>query len=56
LEDADVYSVKSLYDKLEEEGRVEGIHTEAEKLVFCNIWKAGVPSKVTVFVWKALLD
>lgn len=56
LEDAEVYSVKSLYDKLEEDGRVEGIHTEMEKYVFGNIWKVGVPSKVTAFVWKALLD
>lgn len=56
LEDAKVYSVKSLYDKLEEDGRVEGIHTEMEKYVFGNIWKAGVPSKVTAFVWKALSD
>jgi hypothetical protein len=52
----DVFTVKSLYTKLEEGERVNGFITEGEKLVFRKIWKTEVPSKVATFVWKALLD
>lgn len=52
----DTFSVKSVYLKLDEDGRVDGNPLEIEKGVFRYIWKAGVPSKVTAFVWKALLD
>lgn len=34
----------------------DGVHSEGEKRVFRHIWKDGVPSKVTAFVWKAFLD
>jgi hypothetical protein len=56
LGEDEVFTVKSLYDKLEERGRVEGARSAVEKCVFRNIWKTGVPSKVTALVWKALLD
>ena len=52
----EVFTVNSLYGKLEEEGRDEIAVSEDEKYVFRNIWKAGVPSKMTALVWKALLD
>jgi hypothetical protein len=38
------------------EGREESTLSEGERFVFRNIWKAGVPSKVSAFVWKALHD
>ena len=56
LGEEEVFTVKSLYGKLEEGGRVEGSILEGEKLVFRNIWKTGAPSKVITFVWKTLLD
>lgn len=35
---------------------MDGALSEGERFVFRNIWKAGVPSKASAFVWKALLD
>jgi hypothetical protein len=56
LGEEEVFTVNSLYAKLEEGGRGEGSFAEDELIVFRNIWKTGVPSKVSAFVWKALLD
>lgn len=52
----EMFTVKSLYSKLEGEGREEGTLSVGERYVFRNIWKAGAPSKVSAFVWKALHD
>jgi len=56
LGEEEVFTVKSLYGKLEEEGRADVSLSEDERFVFRNIWKTGVPSKVNALVWKALLD
>jgi len=56
LGDEGGYTVKSMYVKLDRRELAEGTNTEEEKRVFRLIWKVGVPSKVTAFVWKALLD
>jgi hypothetical protein len=56
LGEEDVFTVNSMYVKLEEGGRTEVTIPGDEKFVFRHIWKVGVPSKVTALVWKALLD
>jgi len=55
LEKDDIFSVKSAYLKLEGRGLAEVVCPEGERRVFRQIWKAGAPSKVRAFVWKALL-
>ena len=56
LQDDNIFSVKSMYLKLE--GRENGVvgNSEGERRVFRQIWKSVAPSKVSAFVWKALLD
>lgn len=56
LEEDGIFSVKSLYVKLEGRGLREEICPEDDRRVFRQIWKSGAPSKVAAFVWKALLD
>ena len=56
LEDDDIFTVKSLYVKLEGKEVGEVGHPEEKRRVFRQIWKSGAPSKVIAFVWKALLD
>jgi len=56
LEEDRVFSVNSLYVKLEGRGLRVGNRSEGERRVFRQIWKTGAPSKVVAFVWKALLD
>ncbi|XP_024640483.1 uncharacterized protein [Medicago truncatula] len=56
LDEVKDFKVKSLYVKLEKGEVGERVHSDDENIVFQNIWKVGVPSKVTAFMWKALLD
>lgn len=50
LGEEEVYTVKSMYVKLEGREVEDGVHSEGEKRVFRHIWKDGVPSKVAAFV------
>lgn len=56
LEGGRVFTVKSMYVKLEEKRRVDGNLSEGERYIFRHIWKAGALFKVTTFFWKALID
>jgi len=55
LEEQGVFSVKSMYAKLE--GLIiNDNRPEEENKVFRQIWKSGASSKVVAFSWKLLLD
>lgn len=56
LESDHFFSVKSMYSKLEGREVLEVTRPVGERRVFRQIWKTGAPSKVSAFVWKALLD
>lgn len=56
LEDDHIFSVKSMYLKLESRKLWEDIRPEGEMKVFRQIWKFGAPFKVSAFVWKAFLN
>lgn len=56
LENDHFFSVKSMYSKLEGREVLEVTRPVGERRLFRQIWKTGAPSKVSAFVWKALLD
>lgn len=56
LEENGVYTVNSMYKKLEEDVLVEDNLDGLERRVFCNIWKSMAPLKVVAFSWKLMYD
>ena len=56
LEESGVFTVKSMYKKLEVRMLEEISILEAQGKVFSNIWKSPAPSKVVAFSWKLFHD
>lgn len=56
LEERGIFSVKSLYKKLEGLMLEERTISEEQGRVFSSIWKSPAPSKVVAFSWKLLHD
>lgn len=50
------FSLKSMYNKLEDLLLWEEERTEEEMRVFGEIWKSSAPSEVVAFLCKLLLD
>ncbi|GAU29820.1 hypothetical protein TSUD_223660 [Trifolium subterraneum] len=54
--EAEGFSVKSLYDWLDSTLVTRAILTPLEAFSFCSIWKCVVPSKVSALAWQLFLD
>lgn len=56
VDDSGVFSVKFMFEILEELMVIEDVVNPLEKKVFSYIWKCSAPSKVVAFSWKLLRD
>jgi len=51
-----VFTVSSIYKKLEAFSAQEEVTGEDDRMVFVQLWKSPAPSKVVAFSWRALLN